>query len=224
MQAHPFPLVQALSAEIQLSPHAFPLRQTLQQDPLAQAGDAAPTRVSDDSVKAAISVLIQIAPPATRDRGCSIHAAPLKCKPMSLFLFFAAAIVPAGETFTCTPTRVWDGDGPVWCAEGPRIRLAGIAAREIDGSCRDNQPCPRTRAEDARDALVQLVGRPVGRSLEGHILVSGPPMQCLSEGDGKGSRTAAWCVSPIGGDVSCAMVRGGWALRWDRYWREHKCT
>jgi len=58
----------------------------------------------------------------------------------------AAATAPAGETFTCTPTRVWDGDGPIWCAEGPRIRLSGIAAREMDGTCRPNHPCPRATA------------------------------------------------------------------------------
>lgn len=46
----------------------------------------------------------------------------------------AATVIAAGQTFTCTPTRVWDGDGPVWCAEGPRLRIAGIAAREMDGS------------------------------------------------------------------------------------------
>lgn len=141
----------------------------------------------------------------------------------SFLLFAAAAVAPSGETFTCTPTRVWDGDGPIWCAEGPRIRLSGIAAREMDGTCRANQPCPRASAEEARDALVSLVGRPVGVSREGHILVEGPAMTCRSEGSGGGSRTAAWCVSPRSGDLSCAMVRGGWALRWDRYWRNHRC-
>lgn len=78
---------------------------------------------------------------------------------MSLLVLAAAAIIPAGEIFTCTPTRVWDGDGPVWCAEGPRIRLTGIAAR----------------------------------------------------------------ASPRGGDLSCAMVRSGYALRWQRYWGDHRC-
>jgi endonuclease YncB( thermonuclease family) len=43
-----------------------------------------------------------------------------------------AATLLSGQHFTCTPTRVWDGHGPIWCAEGPRIRLAGIAASEID--------------------------------------------------------------------------------------------
>jgi len=45
-----------------------------------------------------------------------------------------AEIVRTGQTFTCTPTAVWDGDGPVWCAEGPKVRIAGVAAREMDGT------------------------------------------------------------------------------------------
>ena len=74
-----------------------------------------------------------------------------------LALLAAAAIIPAGKAFACTPIAVYDGDGPVWCAEGPRIRLAGIAAREMDGTCRTNQPCPRVSAERSRDELVKLV-------------------------------------------------------------------
>ena len=138
-------------------------------------------------------------------------------------LLLAVAVVPADEEFTCTPTRVWDGDGPIWCAEGPRIRLAGIAAREIDGSCRSNQPCPTASSAEARDALVKMIGTPTGRSLEGHVLATGPAMRCVSVGNGVGVRTAAWCVSPLAGDVSCAMVKGGWALMWDIYWRNHSC-
>jgi hypothetical protein len=53
--------------------------------------------------------------------------------------------------------------------------------------------------------------------------VSGPALICRSEGSAGGVRTAAWCVSPRSGDLSCAMVRGGWAHRWDRYWRNHRC-
>jgi len=117
---------------------------------------------------------------------------------------------------------VWDGDGPIWCAEGPHVRLAGIAAREMDGSCRSSQPCPDANAVLARDALVGFLGVPTGRSMEGHVLLNGPAMRCTSVGNSVGNRTAAWCVSAVGGDVSCAMVRGGWALRWDRYWRGHR--
>ncbi|TWJ09798.1 hypothetical protein JN10_1444 [Altererythrobacter ishigakiensis] len=142
---------------------------------------------------------------------------------MSLLLFAAAAIVPAGETFVCTPTHVWDGDGPIWYEEGPRIRVSGIAAREIDGTCRTNQPCPAVDAEHSRDALASLVGEPYGIGEHGHLLVRGPTMTCLSTGSGGGNRTAAWCVSPRGGDLSCAMVQSGHALRWDRYWGDHQC-
>ena len=138
-------------------------------------------------------------------------------------LLLAVSVVPAGEEFTCTPTRVWDGDGPVWCEEGPHVRVAGVAAREIDDSCRPNQPCPTASGAEARNALVKLIGTPPGRRLSGHVLVTGPAMRCVSVGDGVGTRTAAWCVSPLAGVVSCAMVKGGWALRWERYWQGHNC-
>ncbi len=142
---------------------------------------------------------------------------------MSALIFLAAAIVPAGQTFECTPVRVWDGDGPIWCAEGPHVRLSGIAAKEMDGTCNSNQPCPEASAIEARNGLVALVGEARGASPEGHVLVRGPTMRCVSVGGAGGTRTAAWCVSPKGGDLSCAMVQGGLALRWDRYWRDHRC-
>ncbi|WP_422921360.1 hypothetical protein [Sphingomonas donggukensis] len=140
-----------------------------------------------------------------------------------LLILLAAQIIPAGEIFRCTPTRVWDGDGPVWCAEGPRLRIAGIAAREANGTCRSNQPCPSATAEQARDALVAVVGTRRGVAREGHILVNGPTMTCRSDGGARGSRTAAWCTSPRSGDVSCAMVQSRTVLVWQRYWRDHRC-
>lgn len=142
---------------------------------------------------------------------------------MTLLVSMALLIVPAGEEFACTPEAVWDGDGPVWCAEGPRIRLAGIAARELDGSCSTGHPCPDADPVAARDALAGLLGRTLGRGRHGHVLVEGPTMRCVSTGSAGRDRTGAWCVSPRAGDVSCAMVRGGWASRWDRYWKEHRC-
>ena len=138
-------------------------------------------------------------------------------------LLLSSNVVSAGQSFECTPTRVWDGDGPIWCAEGPRVRLSGIAAREMDGTCSTGHPCPKASAEEARDALVSLVGKPSGRSREGHVLVSGPTLICRSDGGAGGKRTAAWCVSPKSGDISCAMVQGGWALKWNKYWKTHRC-
>jgi endonuclease YncB( thermonuclease family) len=132
-------------------------------------------------------------------------------------------IVAAGITFTCTPTHVYDGDGPIWCAEGPRIRLSGIAAREMNNSCKVGHPCPSASATEARDALVKLIGSPTGKSRDGHILVKGGALQCTSVGGAGGKRTAAWCTSAKSGDLSCAMVSGKWAAKWDRYWRGHQC-
>ena len=136
----------------------------------------------------------------------------------------ASEAVKASARFSCTAVAVWDGDGPIWCAEGPRIRLAGVAARELDGSCRASHPCPGPSGIVARNTLVGLLGGARGTLGTGHIKVAAVPLRCVSEGDGKGKRTAAWCVAPRVGDLSCALVGTGVALRWDRYWREGQCV
>lgn len=155
--------------------------------------------------------------------------------PRSLGLFLAvsslfvvalqakAPVVASGATFTCTPVAVWDGDGPVWCAEGPRIRLAGIATREIDGGCRPSHPCPATSGVEARDYLVRLLGGSKGKLSTGHIKLQAPAMTCRSTGGAGGSRTAAWCTTAHGADLSCGMIAAGHAQRWARYWRKHRC-
>lgn len=137
------------------------------------------------------------------------------------FVALAAATVPSGHDFACTPVRVWDGDGPIWCREGPRIRLGGISAREIDGSCRKGHPCPRASGTEARDRLVGMFGGAKGRTGTGHILVVGPVLRCRSTGSARRDRTGAWCTSPATGDVSCAMLRSGTVARWDRYAGKH---
>ncbi|WP_294356150.1 hypothetical protein [uncultured Sphingomonas sp.] len=134
-----------------------------------------------------------------------------------MFAILASAI------FACTPTRVWDGDGPIWCAEGPRIRLAAIAAREINGTCRRGQPCPRASGVAARDHLVRVLGGARGRTRDGHVLVAGPALRCRSEGADNYRRTVAWCRTPAGVDLSCAQVRAGVASRWARYGGAQVC-
>jgi endonuclease YncB( thermonuclease family) len=64
-----------------------------------------------------------------------------------------APIIPAGQNL---PPVVWDGDEPIWCAEGPKIRIAGVAAREIDETCRPDRPCPAVGGAVARDRLVDV--------------------------------------------------------------------
>ncbi len=51
----------------------------------------------------------------------------------------------------------------------------------------------------------------------GHLIVTGPKLSCVSAGSAGGKRTAAWCSAPSVGDLSCMIVRDGYALRWDRY-------
>ena len=140
-----------------------------------------------------------------------------------ILLALAAAVVTAGDTFTCTPAHVYDGDGPVWCAEGPHVRIAGIAAREMDGTCRDNQPCPAASALQARDALVNLFGGARGQIQTGHVIVRAPTMTCVSEGSAGGSRTATWGAPPPRQELSRAVGATRPVLKWDRYWRSHRC-
>jgi len=133
------------------------------------------------------------------------------------------AVITAGQGFACTPVSLWDGDGPFLCAEGPRVRLAGIAAREMDGSCRSNQPCPDASAEAARDTLAQLLGTPAGTTSDSHIrLINAPTLRCLSTGSAGGKRTGAWCYGPQG-DISCRLVQARVVKVWPRYWKDHEC-
>lgn len=138
------------------------------------------------------------------------------------------SFVVTGLLFLCTPVAVYDGDGPVWCAEGPKLRIAGIAAREMDGHCRSSpaqgsQPCPRASGTQARDALVTLLGGARGTSLEGHVIVRSPPLRCRSAGDARYGRTAAFCTLPDGRDLSCAMLATGTVLRWARFAGNLRC-
>lgn len=135
----------------------------------------------------------------------------------------AVSVIPSGERFDCTPHLVWDGDGPIWCEEGPRVRLNGINAREIDETCDDDAPCPNFGGVEARDALAVILGEITGRTGDGHVVVEGPTLSCLSTGGALGERTGAWCEHPDVGDLACLLIEEGIASQWDRYWRDHEC-
>lgn len=121
--------------------------------------------------------------------------------------------------FICTAIAIHDADGPIWCEEGPKVRLSGIAARELDGTCRPGHPCPTTDPIMARATIVQLLGAKVDedRSDEEHIFFLRPVrLRCESTGTSY-SRVTAWCALPDGRDLSCAAIEAGAALRWSRY-------
>jgi endonuclease YncB( thermonuclease family) len=128
-------------------------------------------------------------------------------------LLAALAMVAAGQTFDCRVASVHDGD-TMRCADGTRVRLQGIDANELNGSCHIS--CARLSASAARDRLSGLA--------------LGNPAQCLSTGKSY-RRVTAWCaVAGSNGsaiDLSCAQVAAGAAVIWRRFDPNHRldrCT
>lgn len=109
--------------------------------------------------------------------------------------------------FLCAVASIHDGDS-LRCADGTRIRLAGIDAPEL-AAChgRRGRICVPGDAQASKRALEHLIA---GRTL-----------RCRAVGTSYG-RVTAWCRAGSV-DISCALVRGGYAARWDRYWRGHRC-
>lgn len=118
--------------------------------------------------------------------------------------------IAQGVEFTCIASLVWDGDGPIWCDEVARIRLAGISARELDNSCRNGHPCPAATGIAVRDHLVLLLGGGLGMATDGHVRVRAT-LHCPSTGSAGGQRTGAWCKTDDGDDLSSRMVKDGFA-------------
>lgn len=137
--------------------------------------------------------------------------------------FLLASCTPAGADrashlhdgggFTCTVASITDGD-TLRCREADatgrqiRVRIAGIAARETDGTCQTGHPCPAASAESATAELSRLA--------------SGQRLTCQPNGMSY-RRIAAFCRNPAGVDLSCAMIASGTAARWDRHMAGHRC-
>ena len=115
--------------------------------------------------------------------------------------------IAAGSQFPCTVLSVYDGDGPINCAEQDMqgkpvaVRLRGIEARETDDSCRPQELCPEMSGAEAKDILTRLA---VGR------------LECTSHGPSY-NRVDARCRNASGQDLSCEMIRSGGAMRWPEY-------
>lgn len=105
------------------------------------------------------------------------------------------------DVFTCRVAKINDGD-TLRCADGTRVRLNAVAARESDGSCTPGHPCPPASAEAATAELARLA--------------DGQDLQCRQTGTTY-DRKAAICVNEDGVEINCAMVRSGTALVWPRF-------
>lgn len=112
------------------------------------------------------------------------------------------ALEPA--SFPCRVASVHDGD-TLRCADGTRIRLHAVAAREIDGTCSPGHPCPSASAEAARATLVRLTANRT--------------ITCFPTGQSY-NRVTAICSTPGGVEINCAMVQSGTTVVWDRFNRE----
>lgn len=124
-------------------------------------------------------------------------------------MLIASLALATAQPFACTVASVTDGD-TVRCLQTGvdgkqvRIRVAGINARERDGSCGKNAPCVDVPPKVATAALQRLSG--------------GQSMRCLPIGTTWG-RISAFCTLPSGRDLSCEMLRTGTVARWNQYWR-----
>ena len=106
-----------------------------------------------------------------------------------------------GDRFFCQVASITDGD-TLRCADGTRVRLHAVAARESDESCSPGHPCPSASGAAATATLEQLAG--------------GQGLQCAPTGTSY-NRVTAICSNEAGVEVNCAMIQSGTALIWPRY-------
>lgn len=123
--------------------------------------------------------------------------------------FFAGLASPHGYFCTVTSLGV---DGGLRCAEGKKVRVAGVRIREIGGfkSC----PVPRQhgRCDDAR--IRQLQVRRSGLVLNSRLACEAVEVRDRTE--------SAKCRLPDGRDLACAWIAAGAATRWERDWRRYR--
>lgn len=118
----------------------------------------------------------------------------------------------AGQPFACTVTRVHDGDGPLWCAEGPKVRVAGIQAPDYASA----EPCRRRKTGYVcGDAQARASQRIVAR------MVLGQRLRCVAL-EPSYSRMVATCRLGDGRDLACAIVRSGAAAWWPAFVRRYR--
>jgi endonuclease YncB( thermonuclease family) len=115
-------------------------------------------------------------------------------------------------TFLCLVTRVHDGDGPLWCKNGIKVRVAGVQAPDFENAepCRRRRPayvCSDVKAARSQHIVEKLTlnrsmtCQPVGKSYQ---------------------RVVARCTLADGRSLSCAVIAAGAATRWDSYWRRYR--
>jgi len=117
--------------------------------------------------------------------------------------------------FVCEVVKVHDGDGPLWCRSGQKVRVAGIQAPDFEIA----EPCRRPAARRATYACDNAAAE---RSLQiVSRLTLSQRLVCQPVGTSY-KRVVALCTLPDGRSLSCATIAAGAAVRWDSYWRRYK--
>jgi endonuclease YncB( thermonuclease family) len=114
----------------------------------------------------------------------------------------------------CVVTHVHDGDGPLWCLSGEKIRVAGIQAPDFESAAPCKRAAERRRSYVCDDRAAALSQRIMSGLVFGKRLVCRPV-------DVSYRRTVARCTLPDGRSLSCAALAAGAAIRWDRYWTRY---
>ena len=117
--------------------------------------------------------------------------------------------------FICEVVRVHDGDGPLWCRSGQKIRVAGIQAPDFESA----EPCRRPsalRSSYICDDRAAARSRQIVSRLTLNRRLSCQPV------DRSYSRVVARCTLPDGRSLSCATIAAGAAVRWNTYWRRYR--
>lgn len=103
--------------------------------------------------------------------------------------------------FQCQVSSITDGD-TLRCADGTRIRLHAVAAREKDETCSPGHPCPSASAASATAKLTELA--------------SGQTLQCDKTGTSY-DRVTAICRNEANVEINCAMVQSGTTVIWPKF-------
>lgn len=111
----------------------------------------------------------------------------------------------------CSVVKVHDGDGPLWCANGVKIRIAGIQAPDYENA----EPCRKSRSAYVCSDVAANRSQRIVSGLVLHRTLTCRPV------DHSYNRVVARCNLPDGRSLSCATIAAGAATRWDSYWRRY---
>jgi endonuclease YncB( thermonuclease family) len=123
-------------------------------------------------------------------------------------------IAASPPPLVCQVVRVHDGDGPLSCRSGVKIRVAGVQAPDFESAAPCRRPASRRRSYVCDNRAAERSRLIMER------LTLGKRLTCQPVGTSY-KRVAARCTLPDGRSLSCAAVAAGAAARWDRYWRRY---